>query len=330
MPNTNLASAPISSTETVASILVTGGLGFVGFHLTKHLLATTPCEVCVFDNASRGRIDEDFEQLQNQFGPRLRLGNNLAELIQADFSRIYHLAAINGTSNFYERPYEVLSNNCQITFELLDHLRATGKKPKILYTSSGETYAGLAVPIPTPETTRVGFTDVHNPRWSYGCSKLVGELAVIHSRLPYVVMRLQNVYGPRMGFDHVIPNLLYRLWSLSANEPLLVKNFQDTRSFCYVDDCVRAMTALEAVENEIVHIGTGDEISIGALADLLCRLEQNPRQVIDVGRQDRGSPKRRCPDTNKLRGLTNWEPLVSLEEGLRRTSQWYRQKFTAL
>ncbi|MFC0114224.1 NAD-dependent epimerase/dehydratase family protein [Kibdelosporangium aridum] len=168
--------------------------------------------------------------------------------------------------------------------------------------------------------------DVTAPRFAYAASKLIGEEAVVHigraKGLQFVIGRFHNVYGPRMGADHVIPELSLR--AARREDPFKVYGTDQYRAFCYVDDAVTAMLlSMAKVSGEIVHIGTDEETNIGDLTKLVLRIaEHDP--VLDVEDAPAGSVARRCPDLTKLRALTGYEPAVSLEEGVRRTFEWYR------
>jgi nucleoside-diphosphate-sugar epimerase len=311
--------------ERTKTVLVTGGAGFVGLHLTRRLLQTTPHRVVILDNFMRGARDLAFRELMSTHADRLAVCETFPV---EDVHVIYHLAALNGTRYFYERPYELLRNNVLVTLELLD--RYKDKSVKILYSSSGEVYADTEPQIPTAESTAVGFKDVFNPRWSYAYSKLFGELALINAArgnpdLKYVIFRLHNVYGPRMGYEHVVPAFLKRM--LAGEDPMVIKNPDDTRSFSYIDDVVDAVLLLAEsprAEGQIVHVGNPEEISVWDLARTMAEAFYDPHKLRRGEKQDVGSASRRRPDIRKLQELTGWKPQVSLADGLRRTYEFYQ------
>jgi UDP-glucuronate decarboxylase len=169
------------------------------------------------------------------------------------------------------------------------------------------------------------------PRCAYAISKLLGEAAFVHSArasgLSAVVGRFHNIYGPRMGTDHVIPEMALR--AMKGEDPFRVPGADQYRAFCYVDDAVEAMVSLMAEDRavgEIVHIGDDTaETNIGDLAKLVCRVaEVHPTLLPEPAPP--GSVGRRCPDLTKLRELTGCEPGVPLEEGVVRTIRWYRDR----
>jgi hypothetical protein len=176
--------------------------------------------------------------------------------------------------------------------------------------------------------------DVTAPRFAYAISKLLGEAAFLHSararQIRVVVGRFHNVYGPRMGADHVIPEMSLR--AIRGDDPFVVPGADQYRAFCYVDDAVEAVLALmgtPAAAGQIVHIGddTGPT-RIGDLAELVLRVA-GTAPAVRARPAPPGSVHRRAPDLTRLRDLTGYKPTVSLEEGVRRTFEWYRESVAA-
>lgn len=316
------------------SVLVTGGGGFIGLHLAR-ALAAQGRTVVVAENWSRtGGPDEDVKQLRAQPGVTF-VDADLSEAggwrrLPEGIDQVCHLAAINGTRFFYEKPYEVLRVNLLATVHLVDWLAATGFQGKAVFASSSEVYSGLhamgALPLPTPETVGSAFADLANPRISYGVSKLAGELCVRHGARGWrwSIVRYHNVYGPRMGREHVIPELCERL--NRREDPLKLFGATPRRAFCYVDDAVQAtQRVLEtpSTNGEVINIGNDtEEVTIRDLAERLIRLS-GYRPSLEEAPAPEGSTMRRCPDLAKLRRLTGFTPAVALDEGLRRTWAWY-------
>ena len=323
-------------------ILVTGAAGFIGLYLAEHL-SETPAEITVIDNLSRGRLDSSFE--------RLISGRNVryikADLAITDYytqlddyyDEIYHLAAINGTKYFYEKPQEVLRVNILSLLYLLEWVQAD-KCGKFLFTSSSETYAGTinSFPeagktlVPTKEDIPLCIDNVFNERYSYSGSKLAGELLTINymrsRKVPFSIVRYHNVYGPRMGFEHVIPEFCQRIYN--KQNPFDIFGGDDTRAFCYISDAVAATRMVMESHNcngQIVHIGnSSEEIKIVDLAEKLIRIA-NLNTKLNIEQSRAGSVSRRCPDTQKLSALTGYVPRVSLDEGLEHTLAWYLDFF---
>jgi UDP-glucose 4-epimerase/UDP-glucuronate decarboxylase len=209
-------------------------------------------------------------------------------------------------------------------------------RPKVFFSSTSEVYAGGVdagvVSVPTAEGVPVMIEDVRSPRFAYAISKLMGEAAFVHaasaSGIQPVVGRFHNIYGPRMGLDHVVPEMAMR--AMRGEDPFLVPGADQYRSFCYVDDAVEAMVRLMATDDatgEVVHIGNDDEeTNIADLAKLVCRVAGVSPTIVPLPAPP-GSVHRRCPDLAKLRALTGYEPATSLEEGVVRTVAWYRERY---
>lgn len=329
-------------------ILITGGAGFIGYHLARELLQNQPdTELVLADNLQRGRRDADFQALLQR--PRVQFLNlDLTdrvsyERLDHDFDQVYHLAAVNGTDLFYKIPHHVLRTNLLSLIYLLDWFQEKNKGGKFCFTSSNEAYAGgliafNSLPLPTPEDVPLVIADTYNPRWSYAASKLAGELLVINYARMHnfraLIVRPHNFYGPRAGYDHVIPQFAGRI--ARQVDPFPLYGGEDTRTFCYIDDAVRAMQLLMASPRtdgqpiETVHIGDLTEIK---MSDLLAKMFQAADwtpQKIEVKDSVKGSVARRKPDISKLQTLVDWKPEVTLDDGLKRTYDWYRHELTQL
>lgn len=317
-------------------VLITGGAGFIGYHLARYHQQRGD-GVLLIDNLfkSDGRVDEAFERLIESTGVQYWAVDLTKPLTvgaeEGPFDVVYHLAAINGTRLFYEMPYQVARTNLLITLHLLDWLegQAIGK---MIYASTSEVYAGCGevglLAIPTKEDTPVVFPQPTNVRFSYGTSKFMGEFLCFHfgqkQKVPTAVVRYHNIYGPRMGTKHVMPEFIARMQRRET--PFRIYGGKETRAFCYVDDAVIATYLVgtsSSCDGEIVHIGNSrEEIEIEALARLMMD-ELGERVEIQECGGRAGSVMRRCPDTNKLKKLTGFEAEMGLKEGLARTIKWY-------
>lgn len=313
-------------------ILVTGGTGFIGSALVKGLLAAG-AEIRSLDNDSRGlrtleRAQNDVERITGD----IRDPDVVRKAVRG-MECIYHLAYINGTEFFYDRPELVLEVAVKGMMNVLDACVAEDVKD-LLLVSSSEVYH-LPPVIPTSETTPLTVPDVLNPRFSYGGGKIISELLAVNYGRKFfdrtLIVRPHNVYGPNMGGEHVIPQFVLRMKECSTQQPdgALTFNIQgtgeETRAFIYIDDFVRAL--LHVIEHgehlDIYHIGTDREVSIRELAHLVAKSCGREISIVP-GQRLAGSTPRRCPDIQKLRRL-GFEPAVSLEEGVQRTATWYLQ-----
>ena len=313
--------------------LVTGAAGFLGFALASNLADRSGYEVVLADNHVRGERDEAYASLCSRpnvvsFEIDLTDPDQVASLPGA-VDYVYHLAALNGTQNFYERPYEVARCCTLPTFYLLDRYGASSDLKRFVYAGSSEAYASTVSafdwPVPTAEDVPLCIADVHNARWSYGASKLHGEVVVISAMRqlgrPFTIIRYHNAYGPRMGDKHVIPDFLARM----KQGVYELYGYEDTRSFIYVDDAVAATIALAEAESgagEVVNVGSSSEIRILDLARKILELA-GVEAEIELHASPKGSVKRRAPDTSKLNRLTHFAERWSLERGLRETMDFY-------
>lgn len=324
-------------------ILITGAAGFVGCHLARHLLAAygKDSELTLVDNLQRGKMDDDFKAIAED--PRVKfLTLDLTDLgsysqLGNGYDHVYHLAAVNGTKLFYEIPHEVMRINTLSLIYMLDWMRRENKEGKFCFTSSNEAYAGglsafNQLPIPTPEKVPLVIDDPYNARWSYASTKLVGELFVINYARMHgfrgLLVRPHNFYGPRAGYHgHVIPDFAERI--AAKIEPFPIYGADDTRTFCYITDGVRAMQMLmdsDKTDNqpiETVHIGDSEELTMRELAERMFEVVGWTPKSFDIKNGPVGSVKRRLADTTKLRFLTGWKPEVPLKDGLKVTYDWY-------
>jgi UDP-glucose 4-epimerase len=321
-------------------ILVTGGAGFVGYHLIKHLQNDPDVSITMIDNLWRSSMDTHLSDL---------LKNTHTLYKEADvsdpktfdglgtFDHVYHLAAVNGTDNFYKMPAEVLRINTLSLFHVLEWMKNHNAGGKLMFTSSNEAYASNleafnTLPLPTPENVPLSIADTYNPRWSYGGSKLIGELAVIHYAQSYnfraVIVRPHNFYGPRSGYGHVIPQIIERI--IAETDPFPIYGAHDTRSFGYISDAVSAMVDVMNHRNtdekvpHTIHLGSMDEIVIKDLIEKLFEIAGWHPEELVIHASPQGSVRRRCPDTSKLRDMIGYDTKTTLEEGLRATFEWYK------
>jgi UDP-glucose 4-epimerase/UDP-glucuronate decarboxylase len=295
-------------------------------------------DVTLCDNLSRGKMDDDLTALCQRSNVHF-LSCDLTEPKSTEtlgdgFDYVYHLAGVNGTRYFYEMPHIVLRVNVLALVNILDWF-VRARCGKILFASSSEVYAGTArrfgVPVPTPEDVPLVVDDIRNPRLSYAASKMIGELFLLNYArahgFPYTIVRYHNIYGPRMGQEHVIPEFCTRI--LERENPFRIQGGRETRAFCYVDDAVRATRLVmdsPECDQQVIHVGNPREET--AIVDLARRMfdlfDHHPElEVLPV---PTGSVDRRCPDIAKLEALTGYYPHVPLDVGLKHTFAWYQSE----
>jgi len=323
-------------------IIITGAAGFIAFHLAKRL-ADQGHYIIMVDNFWRGRKDKEFEELISRdnvefFEVDLQDASQYDKL-PIDVDEVYHLAAVNGTEYFYSVPHKLLKINLLSCINILDWFveKGVSKEGKILFASSSETYASTAnsigIKYPTPENVFIGIEDIHNPRWSYAGSKIAGELLFINYAKKYnfkvAICRYTNAYGPRMGYKHVIPEFMVRI--LNKDDPFEIFGWKETRTFCYIDDVTKATQMVmesDKTDGELINIG-GDPSEETTMKDLALKMISifNINPKLKLNDAPSGCVKRRVADTSKLIKLTNYQPNVKLDEGLKKTFEWYKQNY---
>lgn len=305
-------------------VLVTGGSGFLGSHIVVELLKQDK-EVIVFDNGFR-----------NRFYNILPLKKRIS-LIKGDVTKIedwkklpkdidfaFHLAAINGTKYFYEIPDQVIKVNVVGTLNFVDWLKESNAK-RFFFSSSSEVY-GIPKIFPTPETEALSVPDPTNPRYSYSSSKVIGETIAINFAnsygIDYTIGRIHNAYGPMMGFEHVIPEFIRKY--VKKEQFTVQGDGTESRCFCYVTDIIAGIILISNHangRNEIFNIGNQVEVTINDLIELFEKLFNAKINPIYSPFEKAGT-KRRAPDLTKIKRL-GYEPKISLEEGLKKTYEWY-------
>jgi nucleoside-diphosphate-sugar epimerase len=315
----------------VSSILVTGGSGFVGSALVRTLVKDGH-SVRVLDDNSRGatrRLKEVADDIEFMEGD-IRDATAVARAARG-MDEVHHLAFVNGTEFFYSAPELVLDVGVKGMINVIDACRSHNVGSLIL-ASSSEVYQ-TPPHIPTDEHAPLLVPDPTNPRYSYGGGKIISELMAINFGRKFfdrvLIFRPHNVYGPDMGWEHVIPQFAMRLKALLAEHRAgkvpfkLQSDGSQTRSFCHVDDLVNGVMVMRAKGEHlgIYHIGTTEEITI---ADLAKRIAARGNRGIELipGPAPQGGTERRCPDIAKL-GKLGYSPQIPLDVGLPSTVDWY-------
>jgi nucleoside-diphosphate-sugar epimerase len=312
--------------------LVTGGAGFIGSALVKRLVADGH-NVTVLDDFSRGRAE--------------RLAGLPITLIPGDVRQelkvhsavhgqdcIIHLAYLQGTQTFYAEPRQVLDVAVRGMLNILNACEQHGVG-SLMLASSSEAYQ-VAAAVPTPETIPLTVPDPLNPRYSYGGGKIACEImanawhrAGVLDRL--IIARPHNIYGPDMGREHVIHEFCIRMNRLVHEQPEGIIEFpiqgsgQETRAFCYIEDCTDQLVSLLDTGDSpaIYNVGRMDERSISAVAQKVA--DRYARQIkILPGTLPKGSPPRRLPDMAKTEAAGGYRPRWSFSDGMARTVDWYK------
>jgi UDP-glucose 4-epimerase len=317
-------------------VLITGGAGFVGSHLSEALLARGDT-VFVLDNLSTGSID-NIEHLKADRRFHYVVDSMMNEPVVAELidrsDVVVHLAAAVGVRLIVESPVNTIETNVHGTEMVLKH--ANKKKKKVLIASTSEVY-GKSDTVPFREDADLVLGPTSKGRWSYACSKAIDEFLALaywkEKQLPVVVFRLFNTVGPRQTgrYGMVIPNFVKQ--ALLGHPLTVFGDGSQSRCFTYISDVVGALIQLaehpQAV-GQVFNIGNGrEEVTI---LDLARRVKERTgsRSEIELVPYDKAYEEgfedmpRRLPDTGKLRALIGYEPKVHLDEILDRVIEYFR------
>ena len=300
-------------------ITIFGGSGFIGSAITEYYSSRNDYLVRVVDNFSRNYRDlssmNNVEVVQGDV-----LDKRAVDQWVNDSDVVVNLAYINGTSNFYDRPREVAAVAVFGQLNILESINRSTSVKEFVYASSSEVYSEPSR-VPTPEDVSLVIPNIDNPRFSYSGGKIIGEYAthyLLNPNIRKLIFRPHNVYGPNMGTNHVIPQLLTRIKKLAEGSKGLldvIAPLNATRSFFHISDFKRAFgVAYESGGDITINLGSGQETSIEELLGTMravtgvdLKLNLLPPLV--------GSPLRRCPDIGKLSDL-GFSPRIGLEAGI--------------
>jgi NAD dependent epimerase/dehydratase len=309
-------------------VLVTGAAGFIGSHLVE-ALARAGAEVRAFVRYNSRNDYGWLEQLDSALVDEIEIFRgdlaNPEAVGSAARGRetIFHLGALIPIPYSYRHPREFVEANVVGTLNILEACRGDSVR-RLVHTSTSEVY-GTAIRVPIDEEHPL------NAQSPYAATKIAADqLALSFWRsfdTPVVVARPFNTFGPRQSARAVIPTLITQALD---REEVELGSTHPTRDFLYVEDLVAGFVRCaeaDGVEGEVVNLGSGVEISIAELAELVFRLVG--RELSTTFSEDRARPpasevERLLADTSKAGRLLEWTPEVGLEEGLRRTIEWFR------
>lgn len=316
-------------------VLILGGSGFIGINLTARLLKNKNFKITIVDNFFRGKKDSSLKTLLKNKNLKLIEGDlansETFNNFENDYDQVYVLASIVGVKYTEEIPDQLFRINTSIILNCLEWLK-NSKCKKVLFTSTSECYAGTIdtwkYKVPTPETVPLCITDIKNPRFTYAVTKILGESGFFQYSKIYgfeiTIIRYHNVYGPRMGFKHVIPQVTQRFFN--GEQDFKIYGHNQTRSFNFISDAISGtIGAMESnnTNGEIINIGDmRSEIPIRELVKYIGQLLGYEGKYVNVAAPI-GSVSRRCPDTSLANELFGYKPQVNWEQGVRETVNWY-------
>jgi UDP-glucuronate decarboxylase len=304
-------------------VLVTGGAGFLGSHLCERLLGLGHEVICLdnFFTAERRNVERCLDS------PRFELlRHDVVEPFHVECDEIYHLACPASPIHYQRNPVRTIQTAVLGTQNALVCAREVGAR--MLIASTSEVYGD---PQQHPQYEEYwGHVNPIGPRSCYDEGKRCAEaLAVAYHRQYGVhvrIARIFNTYGPRMH-EHdgrVVSNLVLQAL---RGEPLTVYgDGSQTRSFCYVRDMVEGLLALMAhAHHSPLNLGNPDERTVRQLAELVLALTGSKSEIVEAP-LPKDDPIRRCPCIDEARRILGWEPRVSIEEGLRRTIEYFQDR----
>ncbi len=318
-------------------VLITGGAGFIGSHLSEALLDAGH-DVHAMDDLSTGAI-ENIDHLKDRPGFHYTIDTVMNEPVLAEHidrcDVVFHLAAAVGVKLIVEAPVRTIETNVHGTELVLTH--ANKKKKLVVIASTSEVYGkSTEVPFREDADLRLGATWKH--RWAYACSKAIDEFLALaywkEKKLPVIVVRLFNTVGPRQTgrYGMVIPTFVQQAL---ADQPITVfGDGSQSRSFTYVGDVVDGLMRLvgepKAV-GQVFNIGNGEEISIGYLAERIKQMTNSSSPIVAIPYEEAYEAgfedmPRRVPDITKIRELIGYEPRVQLDEILTRVIDHFRRR----
>ncbi len=311
------------------TVVVTGAGGFIGSALVERLVADGAHVRAMLRYTSRGQrgcLDELPDATMRDVDITLgdvRDVDAVREVLRgADV--VFHLAALIGIPYSYEHPQEVIDTNIMGTSNVLIAAKELGTLERIVLTSTSEVY-GSALRIPIDEEHPL---QAQSP---YSATKIAGDaLGLSFHRsfgMPVAIVRPFNAYGPRQSARAVIPTIISQAL---AERTLKLGTLETTRDFTFVDDTARGFVAVAASDDaigQVVNLGSGTEVSIG---DIVAKVAKIVGRELEVAvddqrvRPQKSEVSRLQADSTKALKLAGWHAEVSLDEGLRRTSEWIR------
>ena len=304
--------------------LVTGGAGFLGSHLCEYLL-NKGHEVICMDNLITGS-KQNISEIKN--GAFHFVKHNVSEFINIDgnLDYILHFASPASPIDYLELPIQTLKVGALGTHNALGLAKA--KKAVFLLASTSEVYGDPLIH-PQPEEYW-GNVNPIGPRGVYDEAKRFAEaITMAYHRTHGIntkIVRIFNTYGPRMRIKdgRAIPNFLKQ--ALSSEDLTVYGNGSQTRSFCFVTDLVEGIfRLLMSEQHEPVNIGNPNEMTIRQMADKVLQATQSNSKIVYVPLPE-DDPKTRQPNITLAKKILNWEPKVSLDEGLKSTLEYFKQK----
>ncbi len=319
-------------------VLITGGAGFIGTHLTRALLARGD-SVSILDNMSTGGIEniEEFMSHPKYSFAIESLDNALVlDRLASQADVIVHLAAAVGVFVVVERPTETIETNVLGTHAVLNAARRY--RCRTLIASTSEVYGkGIKVPFNEEDDLLLGTSS--RSRWSYAASKLLDEFlglaAYTEHQLPVTITRFFNTVGPGQTgrYGMVVPRLVRQ--ALQGEPVTIYGDGEQSRCFCHVHDTVRALISLidqpTVTAGQIYNVGSQNEVTINQLATAIIEQTESRSKLQYIPYSEAYAPgfedmRRRVPDTGKIKAAINWQSTKNLAEIINDVAEFERMR----
>ena len=298
------------------TFLVTGGTGFIGRNIVNLLLKKN-YKILVLDDGSRGvfnkTINKNIKYIKGDIREKKLLYKCLKKV-----DAVIHLAYINGTRYFYEKPDVILDVAIKGLINVFDGCKKY--KIKELYLASSSEVYQTPLKIPTDENEMLKIPDIYNPRYSYGGGKILTELMGINYGKKFfkklIIFRPHNVYGPNMGNEHVIPEFIKKMKSTKNKYFKIQGSGNEIRSFIYIEDFINAFDLIlhKGKHLNIYNIGTNEKIKIKELAKKIAKII-NKKIIVRKSPLKEGGTKIRVPNIKKIKML-GFKTKFTLNNGL--------------
>lgn len=319
-------------------VLVLGGAGFIGSEIVRILTNRKGYKITVGDNLLHGdyknQLRDYFRENDINFIHQDFTIPSTFEILDDDYDDVYMLASMIGVNNTLENPHEIIRVNTALIFNTIEWLKDT-KVKNVLFTSTSECYSGtidtFGYKIPTDESVPLCITDIGHPRYTYSVTKMLGESGFINYGKVFgfnvKIIRYNNIFGPNMGFGHILPHLVERF--MINEHPFTIYGWNQTRAFCDVyDGAMGTILAMESenAKNETYHIGSDDEITIEEFVREVGKFFNYKGEYL-LGETYPGSVDRRCPDLTKAKSMLGYEITKNWKVTLKESIKWYVDYF---
>jgi len=301
--------------------LITGGLGFIGSAIAKDLIKKNNSVVIIDNEFRKKNSSQLFSSNCKIYKSDIRNKKSIIKTIK-NIDAVIHLAFVNGTNFFYEQPKLVLDVALKGIINILE-ICEEYSIPEFFLASSSEVYQEAPY-YPADEKVPLSIPDPLNPRYSYAAGKIISEILLLNTNFfnRFIIFRPHNIYGPNMGYNHVIPEIITKIFK--AKKTITIQGSGNhTRSFCYIDDFVKGFSFLlqKGKHKNIYNIGTEDEVKIINLIKKIISIS-GKKLNIKKTKEKFGNVNRRFPDIRKIKSL-GFNPETNLESGLKETFNWY-------